>query len=515
MRKRPALWPSDVDLIPIPQAPVSAPKPNAAGIPFALFGLAIVIVAVIAHVYGVASLPRGFYVDESSIAYNAHQIAETGRDEHGVAWPLYFKAFGEYKNPLYIYALALFYRIVGYSELTTRLLSAVCWLGGAAVTYRLGRRLFTETACRLYLLLCLGFTPWLFAVSRIAFEVIALFPVVAFFLLATFRAYEQKSRRWAFAAGAAIGLSLYAYSTFRLLAPLLAIAVIASYPQRRYARLHLWFVAGATLASLPFLAYFAIHPHDLTQRFALLTYLHRDDLGLLDRVAMFAQRYLGYFGPGFLAIVGDPQRRHHSGFGGELLLPTYALLVLAVIALMASGEIKRSRFARFLLLSLLISPIAAALTIDPQHSLRAFSMAVFAILLSTYGLQYAGRWRLSGALVALTAINAALYTADYFRRYPAESSFAFENYGFREALLAARDRTHGRIVVSAAGNQPYINVLFFESVLPDTRHIPVVLGRKEDVRPGDVFVFPLAPGETPDVRRATEGGLFAVSDYWP
>jgi 4-amino-4-deoxy-L-arabinose transferase-like glycosyltransferase len=506
--------PSDVNLTPIPQ-PVSSKKPNAAGVPLALLGFAIVVAAIIAHVYGLATLPRGFYVDESSIAYNAYRIAQAGHDEHGVAWPLYFKAFGEYKNPLYIYALALFYRLIGYSELMTRLLSAGCWLAGAAVTYRLGHRLFTEATCRLYLLLCLGFTPWLFSVSRIAFEVIAVFPVVAFFLLATFHAYEEKSRHWALAAGAAIGISLYAYSTFRLLAPLLAIAAIASYPQRRYARVHLWFVAGAALASVPYLAYFATHPHDLTQRFALLTYLHRDDVGLLDKAAMFAQRYLGYFGPGFLAIVGDPERRHHTGFGGELLLPTYALLVLGVIALVASGETKRSPFTRFLLLSLLISPLAAALTIDPHHSLRTLSMVVFAILLSTYGVRYAGRWRLSGALVALTAINAALYTTDYFRRYPAESAVAFENYGFREALLAARDRAHGRIVVSAAGNQPYINVLFFDSVLPDARRIPVVLGREEDVRSGDVFVFPLAPAELPDLRRAVDGGLYAARDYSP
>ncbi|HEX8897128.1 MAG TPA: hypothetical protein VF751_00395, partial [Chthoniobacterales bacterium] len=42
--------------------------------------------------------PPGFYIDESSVAYNAHTIATTGRDENGVAWPLYFRAFGDYKN---------------------------------------------------------------------------------------------------------------------------------------------------------------------------------------------------------------------------------------------------------------------------------------------------------------------------------------------------------------------------------------------------------------------------------
>src|SRR4030095_10266595 len=72
---------------------------RATNLHFLLPAAAITIASLVAHTYGIASLPRGFYVDESSIAYNAHLIASTGRDEHGAAWPLYFKAFGEYKNP--------------------------------------------------------------------------------------------------------------------------------------------------------------------------------------------------------------------------------------------------------------------------------------------------------------------------------------------------------------------------------------------------------------------------------
>src|SRR5436190_98995 len=68
--------------------------------------------------------PAGFYVDESSIAYNAHLISQTGHDEHGVAWPLYFRAFGDYKNPVYIYLLAGLFKLTGQSILAARLLSA-------------------------------------------------------------------------------------------------------------------------------------------------------------------------------------------------------------------------------------------------------------------------------------------------------------------------------------------------------------------------------------------------------
>ena len=46
----------------------------------------------------------GLYVDEASIGYNAWTIAHFGVDEHGIHFPLFFEAFGEYKNPIYVYA---------------------------------------------------------------------------------------------------------------------------------------------------------------------------------------------------------------------------------------------------------------------------------------------------------------------------------------------------------------------------------------------------------------------------
>jgi len=76
----------------------------------------VVVVAIATHIARIADLPMGFYPDESSIGWNAWSIATTGHDEHGTAWPLYFRAFGEYKNPVYIYFLALVYELFGFSE---------------------------------------------------------------------------------------------------------------------------------------------------------------------------------------------------------------------------------------------------------------------------------------------------------------------------------------------------------------------------------------------------------------
>ena len=59
--------------------------------------IVIIFLAIILRVVLLNEVPNGFYSDEASIGYNAYSILKTGKDEHGMLLPLYFKAFGEYK----------------------------------------------------------------------------------------------------------------------------------------------------------------------------------------------------------------------------------------------------------------------------------------------------------------------------------------------------------------------------------------------------------------------------------
>src|SRR5215510_15768564 len=90
--------------------------------------LVLIAAGALLYMHALATTPAGFYIDESSIAYNAHAIAQTGHDEHGERWPLYFRAFGDYKNPVYIYLLAAIFRLTGPSITVARLLSATLGL---------------------------------------------------------------------------------------------------------------------------------------------------------------------------------------------------------------------------------------------------------------------------------------------------------------------------------------------------------------------------------------------------
>src|ERR1043165_10125530 len=122
------------------------------------------------YLAGQQSNPPGFYLDECSIGFNALQIARHGVDEHGVAFPLFFEAFGEYKNPVYIYLLAAVFEATGPSNLVARRLSALLgWLACVAIGWLAWRTSRSRGVAAAAFLLAI-FTPMIFEMSRLAFE---------------------------------------------------------------------------------------------------------------------------------------------------------------------------------------------------------------------------------------------------------------------------------------------------------------------------------------------------------
>lgn len=445
--------------------------------------VAVFSVACFLHAYRLDQLPMGFYIDESSIGYNAYLISTTGMDEHGVRWPLFFEAFGEYKNPLYIYLLAGLYRLLSFTEWTTRALSACTWVVGSFYMFQLCRRLFYDPATRVYMAVILSFTPWLFSLSRISFELITLYPLLAMHLYTLYRGSEENSHWWMFFSGFTIGLCVYAYTTFRLLTPLCCIAVLTCFCVRRLRMALFTFSLGAVVSVIPFLIYALAHFDNLSGRFNANTYLHDPGTSALEKLQAFFSNYFGYFSPSFLLMSGDPNLRHHTGFGGEFLAATVILLALAIWAVRNHlGD----RFYMYLIVGLTLSPLAAALTLDSHHSLRAFPMVVYGIALSAYGFHeltpLAAR-----TVLAATALSALLYVLHYFAIYPPSSAEAFENFGFKQVLVEALDRAPSRIILSDEGEEPYINILFFGALAH--ANIPLLLGSRKDLRPGDGYIF--------------------------
>src|SRR5690606_11438764 len=73
-------------------------------------------------------------------------ILKTGKDEWGVTFPLIFRAFGDYKLPLYIYLTVIPVALFGLNAISVRLVSVLAGTLAIPGIYLLTRQLFPNVA---------------------------------------------------------------------------------------------------------------------------------------------------------------------------------------------------------------------------------------------------------------------------------------------------------------------------------------------------------------------------------
>jgi 4-amino-4-deoxy-L-arabinose transferase-like glycosyltransferase len=395
-----------------------------------VFLLAISLLVVIPYFYDVPKNPVGFFVDEASIAYNAHIIAQHGTDEYGQAFPLYFRAFGEYKSPLYIYILSAVFWLTGPSVLVARLLSAIAGLIAAVLFGILGSRLTGRRIVGLIVFLAAALTPWLFEVSRLVFEVAFLPAILALFLLLLQSAAKRTEWSWPIAAGlgALLGLMAYTYSVGRLLAPLFALGLAFFFTRGRWRKVVLtWMIFGLTL--LPLAVFSLQNPGALSERFKYVTYVKPEDTRN-QIVLRFIQNYIGNFSPRSWLVYGDPEPRHHLPGMGSLLIGVFALAVVGLIVVLV--RYRKDAWWRFILYGLLVSPIAAALTLDHFHTLRLIALPCFLLVLTLPAIEFlleesgprrSARQVVLTSLVLITLLQGAFFQWRFHAALPRADAF--------------------------------------------------------------------------------------------
>src|SRR5690242_9071239 len=120
----------------------------------------ILFLGIFLRFYKLGQIPNGFYQDESAIGYNAFSIMQTGRDEHGVFSPLYFKSFGDYKLPVYIYSTIIPIQLFGLNEFAIRFPSAFFGALTLLVFYLFAFELTQDKKISLLATLLLSINPW-------------------------------------------------------------------------------------------------------------------------------------------------------------------------------------------------------------------------------------------------------------------------------------------------------------------------------------------------------------------
>lgn len=399
------------------------------------------------YAWEASSNPPGFYIDESSIAYNAHAVSRTGADEYGEAWPLYFRAFGDYKNPVFVYALAAVFRVTGPSILTARLFSAWLVALAALLLGLLAARVTKRAAAGVVVGLSALLTPWLYESSRLVFEVAAYPLAVVLFVIALRRASVRE--RWAsvdvVSLAGALALLTYTYSIGRLLAPLLAAGLALFVTRRNFARVLLTWAAYA-LALAPLVVFSWRNPGALTERFGLITYL-KPGSGLAEGAREFAIHYLADVNPARWLSTGEPNIRDHLPGSPALLAATLLLACVGVFVVLLRH--RREAFWRFQLYALAASVVPAALTVNDFPQLRLIAFPVFLHVLAApavaWTLEGGGRRR---AFIYVAAALLVAQGAQFQWRFHARATERWYVFDARfpsrvlaPALAAARGRT--------------------------------------------------------------------------
>jgi len=403
--------------------------------------LAISLLVVVVYFDAVSRNSPGFFVDEASIAYNAHTISQSGVDEYGYSLPLYFRAFGEYKSPVYIYLLAALFRFTGPSVFAARMLSAVLGLIAAILLGLLAARITRRRWAGLLVFVVVLLTPWMFEISRLVFEV-SIFPaLLSGFLLLLYEASRREVWSWRIAAGLGVllGLMTYTYAIGRLLAPLFALGLGFFFTRRRWRGVVLtWVVFGAML--LPLANFTWRNPGALSERYKFVTYVKPEDTH--TRIALrFVQNYVGNFSFRSWLINGDPEPRHHLPGMGSLLVGMVILAAWGFVLVLLRH--RREAWWRFILYGLAVSPIPASLTLDHFHTLRLIALPVFLLVLIAPAIEFLcaktgprqrARRTLLAALVLLMLVQGGIFQRQF--HIAAAREDAFDSY-YPQILYAA------------------------------------------------------------------------------
>lgn len=380
--------------------------------PAVLIGMAIIVAVCAFQLWVAPDNPPGFFRDEAAIAYNAYTIGHDGRDEYGARFPLYFESFRDYKSPTFVYALAGVFLVTGPSKSVARGFAAACMLAAVLLIGWLGYVRTGKAAVGIASLAVAGFSPWLFELGRVAFEV-ALEPLLLCLVLV---GVERASRleRWtvvtALPVALALGAITYVYAGGRLLAPLLAAALVVVLDRRRRRWLGtVWLGFAAT--QIPLLLYAHAHPGALSRRFDATSFI-TPDMSPLEIVWRAGFNYLQDVQLWHYVVSGDSKPYAHTPGTCALLAAAVALAVAGVVLVIRDH--RADPFWRFVVAALLVSPVPAALTVDRFHALR---LAPFAVLLAVVAIPaldaVLGAPRLAAALVVAGVLQLALFVHEW------------------------------------------------------------------------------------------------------
>ncbi len=183
----------------------------------------VLLIAGLVRVWDLSNNPPGFFCDEASVGYEAYSLITTGKDSFGRPFPLFFQSVGDYKGPFEIYLTVPFVAILGLTEFAVRM-SSVFWSLAFITTLFFIGRYIKDNTLGLGMAFVVAISPWSIHLSRTGFVA----QQAALFLLSVsivaWLVYLRKPTIGRIVGVAMlIALSVYTYSSARVVVPLVTI----------------------------------------------------------------------------------------------------------------------------------------------------------------------------------------------------------------------------------------------------------------------------------------------------
>ena len=404
----------------------------------------------------IGEIPPSVYWDEASIGYNAYSIGINGRDEWGDFLPIHFRAFGEFKLPVYIYSVVPFVKALGLTETSIRLPAVLYSFGVVVLLFFILKKITKSNYAGLFASFYLTFSPGFFIFTRVGYEATAgVFFLLFGFLLSLF--YKKGYKTLILSTFSYI-LAIYSYNSMRVIVPMLALVQWFYFYKNGYSMrkiLLLFILLGMSVIPIARLFLFD---------FGGSRFLAVGDAGFLKIIS----NYVSHFDPSYLFNGDINPRSTLPGFGVLWDFDIYLLLIGIYVTLKAKNY-------KYLMIAVLflLSFVPAALTKEAPHALRSILSFPLIAALWAIGMNFVRRRVSRGYIISAIFIFLVLFS---FEKYINNFSSSYRNdysehwqYAYKEVFTNYSDdfAKYDKIVVSDKFSQPYIFALFYMRYDPD------------------------------------------------
>lgn len=445
---------------------------------YLILGL-IVLFSFAIRIYKIDTIPPSLTWDEAAVGYNAYTIANWGRDEYGKVLPLYFRSFGEDKQPVYIYITAVFVKLLGLTEFSTRIPAAIFGSLNVLLLFFLTKMLFKNNLIALFSSLFLALSPQNIFFSRFNHEAnFALF----FFMLALLLFYKaiNKGKLLLPFSFLSFLLSLISYNTAKIAVPLVVVFLSILYFKVIIKdKLNI-------LVILFLLTGFAVFGFFNPQLLGVARYYQtvqgnvdiektntfkKTQNYFLGRIDLTLNQYFWHFNPSFLFERGDKNPRL-SAQRGEFYTIEALLLLLGLAFLL----FKRSKAGFLILFWGLLGPLPSSLFAEAPHAGRSTFMMGSWQIISALGLYLLIilfkkiYWKLISGIffILILFISLTNYLNGYFNEFPKKYAIDWQ-YGMKQVVeYVDNHKEFKQVYTTSVRAQPYIFYLYYlRYPLPD------------------------------------------------